>query len=402
MNSRERILRAINHEPVDRVPVDFGGTRQSGIAVTAYARLRQHLRLSSSHPPRVFDVYQMLAEVEADVAQRCGADCVGLYRPAVAFGIRTTGGWKPFTLFDGTRVDVPDEFNPVTEPTGDLAILRDGQPIARMPNGGFYFDRTETHPGAQHVDVASYAPPRLTTEELDHYAVMSRRLHEGTDKAIVAPLGPPHELFYGLGQGDFSAWMVTFATEPDYVHALYDKLVDVWLQNLSDLHTAVGNRIQVLQFCDDFGTQHAPFLSTPMFRELLLPAYRRGLDWIHRHTNWKVLLHSDGAIFPLIPALIEMGVDILNPVQTTATGMDPTRLKDAFGDKLVFWGGACDCQGTLTTATPAEVSTEVRRNLDVFMRDRTGFVCASVHNIQANVPPENILALFEAAQAWKG
>lgn len=401
MNSRERIQRAIHHEPVDRVPIDVGGTRQSGIAAMAYAALRRHLRLDPARPIRVFDVYQMLAEIDVDVAQRFGADCVGLYRPSVAFGI-VNRDWKPYTLFDGTRVEVPGGFNPVTEPEGSLLIERDGQPIARMPKDGWYFDRTEVHPGAQHVDLDSYHPPRLTTEELDHYAVMAERLYRETDKAIVAPLGPPHELFYGLGQGDFSSWMVTFATEPEYVAALYEKLVEVWLHNLSELHAAVGERIQVLQFCDDFGTQHAPFLSTPMFRNLLLPAYRRGLEWIHGHTQWKVLLHSDGAILPLIPSLLEMGVDLLNPVQTTATGMDPQRLKEEFGGRLGFWGGACDCQGTLTMASPAAVAAEVRSNLDIFMRDRTGFVCASVHNIQANVPPENIVALFDAAQAWTG
>lgn len=401
MNSRERIQRAIHHEPVDRVPIDVGGTRQSGIAAMAYAALRRHLRLDPTRPIRVFDVYQMLAEIDVDVAQRFGADCVGLYRPSVAFGI-VNRDWKPYTLFDGTRVEVPGGFSPVTEPEGALLIERDGEPIARMPKDGWYFDRTEVHPGAQHVDLDSYQPPRLTTEELDHYAVMAERLYRETDKAIVAPLGPPHELFYGLGQGDFSSWMLTFATEPEYVEALYEKLVVVWLHNLAELHAAVGERIQVLQFCDDFGTQHAPFLSTPMFRNLLLPAYRRGLEWIHGHTQWKVLLHSDGAILPLIPSLIEMGVDLLNPVQTTATGMDPQRLKEEFGSRIGFWGGACDCQGTLTTARPEAVAAEVRSNLDIFMRDRTGFVCASVHNIQANVPPENIVALFDAAQAWTG
>lgn len=399
MNSRDRVRRAINHERVDRVPIDLGGTRQSGVAAMAYARLRAHLGLDTTGPVRVFDVYQMLAEVDMEVARRFGADCVGLYRPAVAFGI-INRDWKPWTLFDGTRVEVPGDFNPLREPEGSLRLERDGQPIARMPKDGWYFDRTELHPGAQHVDLDTYAPPRLTTEELDHYERMSRHLHAQTDKAIVAPMGPPHELFYGLGQGDFSSWMVTVATEPDYVTALYEKLVDVWLHNLRELHAAVGDRVHVIQICDDFGTQHAPFLSTPMFRRLLLPAYRRGLDWIHQHTNWKVLLHSDGAIHPLIPSLIEMGVDLLNPVQTTATGMDPHRLKEEFGRNLVFWGGACDCQGTLTTGTPDAVQTEVRANLAALMHDHTGYICASVHNIQANVPPANIAALFDAARTW--
>ncbi len=196
-------------------------------------------------------------------------------------------------------------------------------------------------------------------------------------------------------------WMRTLATEPDYVRALYAKLVDAWLDNLRAFHAAVGDRVQVLQICDDFGTQRAPFLSERLFRALVQPAYARGLAWVHAHTRWKVMLHSDGAIFPLLPAIIEMGVDILNPVQTTAAGMEPRRLKDTFGDRLAFWGGACDPQRTLAFGTPAEVRREALANLEVFSRGG-GYVFAPVHNIQANVPPENIVALLDAVREFSG
>jgi uroporphyrinogen-III decarboxylase len=169
---------------------------------------------------------------------------------------------------------------------------------------------------------------------------------------------------------------------------------------LEAFHGAVGGRVQILQIADDFGTQNAPFLSVRAFRELLLPAYKRGLDWIHQHTNWKVLLHSDGALVPLLPSIIEMGVDILNPVQTTAAGMDPRRLKAEFGGRLAFWGGSCDCQGTLTRGTPAQVAAETRAHLDA-LAPGSGHVFASVHNIQANVPPENIVALFDTALNYR-
>jgi len=194
--------------------------------------------------------------------------------------------------------------------------------------------------------------------------------------------------------------MMTFAEETEYVRDLYGLLVDAWIQNLRSFHQAVGDRVQVIQICDDFGTQHSPFLSTAMFREKLLPAYKRGLDWVHANTNWKVLLHSDGAIYPLLPSIIAMGVDILNPVQLTAAGMDPVRLKREFGRDLVFWGGACDCQATLSRGSPAEVAAEVRHNLSVLGSD-SGMVLASVHNIQANVPVENIIAMFDAALTFK-
>ncbi|MBI5770653.1 MAG: methyltransferase [Verrucomicrobia bacterium] len=404
MTSRERVLAAVNHEPVDRVPIDLGGTRQSGISVFAYARLTEHLvagdvrgagcaRIAAR--PRVFDLYQMLAEVAPEVAERFGNDCVLVNRRAVAFGLNNEN-WKPWTLHDGTEVEVPGDFAPEPLPGGGYVLRRGAEAIAEMPARGFYFDRLEKYPGALHPDLDAWEAPRVSAADLAHYRTEAERLCGTTDKAVVIALGPPYELFYGLGTGGFEDWMVTFASEPDYVAALYRKLTDAWLENLEALHGAVGDKIHVLQICDDFGTQTAPFLSVRSFRELVMPAYRRGLDWIHQRTNWKVLLHSDGAIFPLLPSIVEMGVDILNPVQTTATGMDPRRLKAEFGDRLAFWGGCCDCQHTLPRGTPAQVAAEVRAHLDA-LQPGGGHVFASVHNIQAGVPPENIVALFDTA-----
>ena len=154
MNSRERVALAINHQQPDRVPIDLGGTRQSGIAASTYHRLKQHLKLDG--PTRVFDIFQMLAEVERPVRERFGADVIGLYRPTVAFGIRNEH-WKPWQLFDGTPVEMPGGFHPVTEPNGDIVLLRGQTPIARMPKDGFYFDRLETYPGAAHVDLQTFS-----------------------------------------------------------------------------------------------------------------------------------------------------------------------------------------------------------------------------------------------------
>jgi len=395
MNSRERVLCALRHEKPDRVPIDLGGTRQSGIAASTYHQLKRMLGLSSS--TRVFDLYQMLAEVERPIMEQFGADVVGLYRPEVAFGIRNEN-WKPWRLFDGTAVHVPGGFNPVTEENGDLALMREGISIARMPEDGFYFDRLEKYPGALHVDVENFQPPLLSDAECEHYRIEAEALFQNSDFAIVAPLGPPYELFYGLGTGDFESWMVTLATEPGYVAALYDKLTSAWLENLHRFVDAVGDRVQILQVCDDFGTQQSPFVSVKMFRELIMPFYKRGMDWIHQNTDMKIMLHSDGALFPLIPSLIEMGVDILNPVQTSARGMDPVQLKKEFGEQLVFWGASLDCQQTLPFGTPDEVAKEVEEHVRTFSPGG-GYVFAPVHNIQAGVPPENVMAMFEAAQA---
>ncbi len=394
MNSRERVLAALDHREPDRVPIDLGGTRQSGITASAYHKLKQRLGINT--PTRVFDQYQMLGEVEQAVMDRFGADVLNLNRPGVTFGIRNEG-WKPWHLFDGTPVEVPGGFNPVTEPNGDLLLVDgDGAPVARMPHGGFYFDRVDTYPGAAHADPDTLDLPLLTTEECDHLHARAEAYWQNTDRAVVVAMGPPYELFFGLGTGDFGAWMMTLATEPDYVRALYEKLVEAWLENLRRLYDAVGDRVEIVQFNDDLGTQDAPFLSVRMFRELIMPYYQRGLDWIHQNTPWKVFMHNDGAIFDFLPTLIEMGVDILNPVQTSAKGMDPVKLKQEFGDRLVFWGGACDSQGVLAFGTPEEVARQVEANLRIFAPGG-GYVLGAVHNIQAGVPPENIIALFDTA-----
>ena len=395
MNSRQRVLLAINHQEPDRVPIDFGGTRQSGIAASTYHKLKERLGLRT--PTRVYDLYQMLAEIEQPLLERFGADVVGLQREAVAFGIRNER-WKPWRLPDGTPVEVPGDFCPELEPNGDLLLRHpDGRPMARMPGGGFYFDRLDAFPGAAHADPETLPLPLLSGEECDHLHVRAEALFQNSDRAVIAAMGPPYELFFGLGTGDFPAWMITLATEPEYVQALYQRLTDVWLENLRRFAAAVGDRVQILQFNDDLGTQEAPFLSPAMFRERVMPYYQRGLDWIHQNTKMKVFMHNDGAIASLIPALIEMGVDILNPVQTTAKGMDPAGLKRQFGDRIVFWGGACDCQGTLAFGTPEAVAAEVAENVRI-LSPGGGCVLASVHNIQARVPPENVLALLETAK----
>ena len=394
MNSRERVLAALDHREPDRVPIDLGGTRQSGMAASTYHKLKQRLGLDT--PTRMFDVYQMIAEIERPVMDRFGADCVELLPRVVAYGIRNEN-WKRWTFPDGLEVEVPGGFDPVIEPDGTI-VLEDteGTIIGKMPPGGCYLDRMMKYPGAAHADPETLDLPLLTGEDCDHYHSQAEAYWQNTDYAIIARMGPPYELFWGLGTGDFSAWMMTLATEPDYVHALYEKLTEAWLENLRRLHQAVGDRVHVLQFNDDLGTQDAPFISVKMFRELIMPYYKQGLDWIHENTPWKVFMHNDGAIFELIPSLVEMGVDALNPVQTTAKGMDPVRLKQQFGDRLVFWGAACDCQGTLAFGTPEEVAREVQENVAV-LAPGGGYVLASVHNIQAGVPPENVIALFDAA-----
>lgn len=197
MNSRERVLLAINHQEADRAPIDVGATRQSGIAASVYHLLKRRLGLST--PTRVYDVYQMLAEIEQPILERFGADCVGLNRPSVAFGIRNEG-WKPWTLQDGTPVEVPGGFDPRTDHLGNL-VLYDarGAAIAKMPKGGFYFDRLEKFPGAAHADPAGLKIPLLSAEECDHFHAQSEAAWQNTDKAIITAMGPPLRAIFRTG-----------------------------------------------------------------------------------------------------------------------------------------------------------------------------------------------------------
>jgi uroporphyrinogen decarboxylase len=399
MTSRERVLRAINHQEADRVPIDLGATRQSGISASAYHQLKKHLGLNT--PTQMVDLIQLLAEVEQPIMDRLGVDAVGVFRNDTnpGLGIRKEN-WKPWRLFDDTPVLVPGGFNPVLEPEGSYAMIRNGVPIARMPKDGFYFERVEKYPGAAHVDVDKWQPSVWSNEDLECVQARSEWLSKNTDYALVCCVNPPQELFTGMGTGDFEAWWTTFGSEPEYVHELFDKTTTVWLANLKRFAQAVGNKVHILQITDDFGTQQSLLLSIKMFRELILPYYKRGLDWVHQNTKMKTMLHSDGAIFNLIPSLIEMGVDILNPVQVNAKSMDPVKLKQAYGDKIVFWGGSADCQQTLAFGTPEDVAREVEANVKAFAPGG-GLVCAGVHNIQTGVPPENVVALFDTARSYR-
>ena len=397
MTSRERVMRAINHQQPDRAPIDLGATRQSGISASAYHQLKQRLNLYT--PTRVVDLIQMLAEVEQPILDRFGVDVVGVFRPETNPGLAIRReNWKPWRLFDGTPVEIPGDFHPVLQPDGGYAMLLEERPIARMPKDGFYFDRLEKYPGAAHLDVDKWEPHHWTEEELEFVHAQAEWLYENTEYALVCCVNPPQEFFTGMGTGDFEAWWATLASEPNYVRALFEKAVGVWLSNLQRFARAVGDRVAILQITDDFATQESLLLSVKMFRELIMPYYQRGLDWVHQNTKMKVMLHSDGALFPLIPSLIEMGVDILNPVQVNARGMESLKLKQAFRDKLAFWGGAADCQQTLPFGKPEDVAREAETNLKAFSPGG-GYVFAAVHNIQAGVPPDNIIALFETARS---
>jgi hypothetical protein len=402
LNSRERVLAAIEHREPDRVPIDLGGTIMSGIMAQALAGLRRHVGLED-RPPKVYEVYQMLGEVEPDLIERYDIDVVPLEPLVMFFGIPRRD-YKPWRLFDGTEVLVPGRFNPEADHQRRLVLREGGKAgapvVALMPADGFYFDRVED----QSLSM-DFAPPPLAeterqfgasipAERLEHLAREAERLRE-TDKAVFCgswrDFGPPQV-------GNIPNWLCLMVTDPEYVGRLFEMKTEADLANLARLHSFVGEGMDVFGIDgQDFGTQRAEAFSPELFERLYLPYYTRINAWVHEHTGWKTWKHCCGSIPGFMPHLVRSGLDCINPVQTSAAGMGPEGLKRRHGGSITFWGGGVDTQRTLAFGTPEEVYDEVRERIRVFAPGG-GFVFNPVHNVQANTPPENIDAMFQAAR----
>ena len=399
MNSRERVLAALRHEEPDRVPIDFGGMASTGIHAVAYNRLKRHLDLDGT--TRVFDITQHLAEVEEPVRRRFGVDVVALPRIEVLPGVWNVH-WRPWTLPDGSPAEISADFHPVRTADGGWEIHGpDGMVLYRMPAGGLYFDAVEAP--LAHADpdlLRSIEFPRISDEELRLLREQARALYEETDYAIVGAFGG-NLLEMGQSLRGWMQFMIDLASDPDLVEEFLERMTEMWMDNLASYLDAVGEYIQVIQFGDDLGGQHRLLISPDLYRRLFKPRHQRMYEYVHAHSRCAVFLHSCGAVYDLISDFIEIGVDVLNPVQTSARGMDPARLKREFGDRITFWGGGCDTQYVLPRGTPAEVVADVRERLRIFAPGG-GYVFAAIHNIQPDVPPENVVAMFDAAQMWGG
>jgi len=414
MTSRQRIEAALNHRQPDRLPLDLGASNQTGMCVSSVYRLRQALKLDPPGTPvKVIDIVQMLGEIAPDLQDALDVDAVALCGPNSTFGFPLSD-WKPWTAFDGTPVLVPGKFNTDPEPNGDILLYPEGDKTApasgRMPKGGFYFDVISRQQPFEEEslkvedNLVEYAP--VSDATLQHFASEADRLAKETDRAIVATfggtafgsltnlLGPA--LKHPKGIRDVTEWYMSTSTRFDFVHEMFDRQCDIALTNLAKYYDAVGDRVSVIFVtATDLGTQNAPIMSPNTYRKLYKPFHRRVNDWVHQRTPWKTFTHSCGAIFSLIPDLIDAGFDILNPGQCWAVGMDPQKLKDTFGDKITFWVGGINTQKTLPFGTPDDIRREVRERIEIFNRGG-GFVFNTVHNVQAGVPAENLLALYEA------
>jgi uroporphyrinogen decarboxylase len=404
MNSRERVLAALNHREPDRVPVDLSGHRSSGIAAIAYAKLRQFLGLKGK-PIRVYDPVQQLAIVDEDVLQPSGVDTIELGR---AFALEDDC-WADWTLPDGTPCQMPVWALPERGEREWVLRSKSGRIIARMPDGALYFEQAyypfvdeagpktirEAMDECMWTAVASPPGPLAEgAEGLTRLAEGAQRLREKTDRAILGLFGgnlfEMGQFFYRIDN-----FLMLLASEPRQAHAFLDRLVEVHLANLERFLGAVGKYIDIVLFGDDLGMQTGPLLSPKMYREFFKPRHQLLWNRAKQLANAKVMLHSCGGIRELIPDLIEAGLDAVNPVQISCQGMDAGELKAEFGNDMVFWGGGCDTQTVLPFGTPEEVKGHVAHQVKT-LKPGGGFVFQQVHNIVANVPPENIVAMFKA------
>jgi hypothetical protein len=388
------------------VPIDLGGMKASGIAVEAYHKLM--LKLGLAGTPRAFDSRCMIAVVEEPVLKRFGVDVMPLDTSVIPALLSPESRWVPRRLFSGADVLFPPGTRIREEANGDWVLLNeDGTPSSfRMPKNGYYFDDISFNRGDEGINPAKFRPlDDIPDAELRRIEDYSSQLYEGTDYALLGWGGGV--CFLGLSlitdrrsnvtQGMTDEWMMMLMTEKETCHEMMDRSVEASIKCLTLLHQAVGDRCFAWGIAsDDSGTQRGEFVNPRLWAEMIKPHYQKLCRWVHTHTPWKTFLHSCGSIYHLIPHFIEAGVDILNPVQTSAANMDPARLKKEFGDKIVFWGGGCDTQSVLERATPEEVREHVRERLAVFAPGG-GYVFNQVHNIQRNVPAENVIAMLDAA-----
>jgi len=412
VDSKEKLRRALNHQ-AGPVPVDFGGTAVTGIHVMIVAALRDHYGLEK-RPVKVIEPYQMLGALDNDLMDAMGVDVVSIAPRNTMFGFPNRS-WRECRLPWGQAALVSEDFKTREDSNGDLLIFPEGDmsvpPSGRMPVSSFFFDTIvrQTPIVEEALDPVDnqeeFAP--VTREDLDYFKAQVD-LASQSNRGVVATFGgtafgdialvPAPFLKHPKGIRDIAEWYMSTALRPEYVHAIFEHQCRVALENLEKIHAVVGNAVDAVFICGtDFGTQSSQFCSTDTYEALYAPYYKQVNAWIHEHTTWKTFKHSCGAVEPLMSHFIESGFDIINPVQCSATGMDPQQLKMRYGNDLVFWGGGVDTQKVLPFGTPEEVTAQVTERMRIFGQ-QGGFVFNTIHNVQASTPVENVVAMIEAVR----
>jgi len=411
MNSRERVLAAMDHREPDQVPIDCGATPSSNISAIAYNNLKQHLGLTDTPPTRIYDVVQQQVQPDDWYLDRFGVDVIDVGR---AFNTR-----------DEDWVEVPGHPLPTQEPADfpvrttaqgvREALSPSGEVLAVMPPTASYFDQSvypylDDYPDHyEHLGDAmnkvlwqafAHSPWNRASEPDFWERLRANALHlrETTDKALMIVCGC--NLFeWGTFLRRMDNFIMDLLEEPEEVEELLDHLVERHLLTLEKVCAAVGDVVDIIRFGDDLGMDTGPFMSPTIYRDLFKPRHTRLFQYAKANSNMKVFLHSCGSIYRLIPDLIEAGVEVLNPVQTESHEMDPATLKKEFGQDICFWGGGANTRSILNRGSPEEVRKDVLNRLEIFSPGG-GFVFNTVHNITPDVPPENILAMYDAVKEF--
>ncbi|MDO4550849.1 MAG: uroporphyrinogen decarboxylase family protein [Planctomycetia bacterium] len=407
MNSRERVLATLNHEISDRIPVDFGGTRRTGITAAAMYRLRQCLGVETV--TRVYDVYTCLAEIDDAVADMVGSDVLRLPTPVALLNVESLADqsrkrWKPYALEDGTPVLVPNDFYPERELNGDLCFRdMEDRRFALLSRGKFQFLPLMKGPGVslQTLDELeteiSKKNPAIFVEKNSRYWEMLQLatsvFSKTSQKALLLEAGPPSPFFSGLGRGDISLWKSRLMEQNTFTKQLLEKWLALWLESVENIKSAVGTSVDVFVLEEDFSEIHTQ-IEFQMIREFILPLYKKGIQVIREHISPKAkfLWQSPGNILPLVPDLILAGVDALNLVDQTVVNGQAAEVKRDFGKQLTFWGGICSAE-ELQSRTPEEILGFSRDAMYQLAREGN-FVLATSGNILPETPPENILTFF--------
>ena len=381
MNSRERILKALRHEEADRVPFDLSSTPVTGIHRVAYRQLRRALELEEREP-QIWHMMQQLALVDEDVHRALETDARGL-RP------NAHSGWRLELREEGDYRYYTDEWGIVRRTQKDEGYYFDlcGSPLAEVRSVA----DVEAYAFPDPVDEVRFAGIREEAEKV-----------RGEGKAFV--LGGICAGMLEMGQWlrGYENFFCDLAGERRLAEAICDKIIELKMRYWEKALDRVGDLVDVIQEGDDYGAQHGLQISPQMWRELFKPRLKQLLSYIkERAPHTHLFFHSCGSIFEILPDLIEVGVEALNPVQVAAANMDSRELKREFGDDLVFWGGGVDTQHVLPQGSPQEVRDEVERRVDD-LAPGGGFVFAAVHNVQADVPVENLLAMRQALRECGG
>jgi uroporphyrinogen decarboxylase len=397
--SRSRVLCALEHKEPDCIPVDFASTRSSGINALSYGKLIKYLKLPLDNV--IFDMRQLLSEVDDQVRRLMGGDIVQLHRLSPSMGVRLNRGYRSETLMDGSAALVPADFHYEQQPDGS-AVIRNANGIVlfKRANGGLYFDDMyyplEDAESPEDID-ANLSFPDIDAEELDYLKTRAKSLYEETSYAII---GTTSISIFERGAKDFGYenYLMHQVSNPELVEYYLDKLSLAYIAMLNKYLDAVGDYLQVIQLHDDYGAQNGLLISPNVFRKNMKPFHKKIHDFIKsKKPHLKIFFHCCGAIAPLIPDLIDTGIDILNPIQLSASGMDPHYLKKEYGKSLVFWGGGCSSQKTMSFESASAVRKEARELISIFAPGG-GFVFCQDHNIQPTIPPENIVALYETVK----